>query len=98
MEIITNIQTNTHRPQHNQENANSFIPKKNHCNQYIIANNRNQTKYPIEEMVVKIIAQPHKKLLDRNLNYICEESVIRQKNTFNVEQKNKTFKILVNNH
>ena len=70
--------------------------KTNHCIQYIIANNKNQTKYPIEEMVVKIIAQPHKKLLDRNLNYICEESVIRQKNTFNVEQKNKTLKILVN--
>lgn len=67
-----------------------------HCIQYIIANNRNQTKYTIEEMVVKIMAQPHKKLLDRNLNYICEESVIRQQNTFNVDQKNKTFKILVN--
>lgn len=67
-----------------------------HCIQYIIANNRNQTKYTIEEMVVKIMAQPHKKLVDRNLNYICEESVIRQQNTFNVDQKNKTFKILVN--
>lgn len=70
--------------------------QKQHCIQYIIANNRNQTKYTIEEMVVKIMAQPHKKLLDRNLNYICEEPVIRQQNTFNVEQKNKTFKILVN--
>ena len=27
-----------------------------HCIQYIIANNRNQTKYTIEEMVVKIMA------------------------------------------
>ena len=65
--------------------------------QHVKANNRNQTKYTTEEMAKKIIAQSYKKLLGRNLNYICEEyfKIVKQL-YYNVEQKNKTSKILIN--
>lgn len=80
------IQTNTHRPKYSQKikvkKAKSFISKNYCCVQYIIADNRNQTKHTIEEMVKKIMAQPHNELLDRNLKYMCEKFVITQQNGY----------------
>lgn len=48
-------------------------------------------------MVKKITAQSHKELLDKNLNYICEEDVITQESGYIIMwNKNRTFEILIN--
>lgn len=79
MKINTKTQADTQRPASIQpKNANSFIPKNDYCIQYAIVNNSDQTKYTIEDIVKKIMAQPCKEPLDKNLNYIYKKYVITQ--------------------
>lgn len=97
MKITTKTQANTQRPVYSKKNPDSFIPKNYYCLQYAIVNNSDQTKYTIEDMVKKITAQSHKELLDKNLNYICEEDVITQESGYILMwNKNRTFEILIN--